>query len=60
MYAGGAGRDEEKARAKKEFFVRDEFGQWDPKDKARTGISITVKFRRENVHCIPRSATGLN
>jgi len=29
---GGAGRDEEKARAKERIFsVRDEFGQWDPK-----------------------------
>ena len=31
---GGARRDEEKARAKERFFsVRDEFGQWDPKNQ---------------------------
>jgi sulfate adenylyltransferase subunit 2 len=31
---GGARRDEEKARAKERVFsVRDEFGQWDPKDQ---------------------------
>jgi sulfate adenylyltransferase subunit 2 len=31
---GGARRDEEKARAKERFFsVRDEFGQWDPRDQ---------------------------
>lgn len=31
---GGARRDEEKARAKERFFsLRDEFGQWDPKDQ---------------------------
>ncbi len=31
---GGARRDEEKARAKERIFsVRDEFGQWDPKDQ---------------------------
>jgi len=31
---GGARRDEEKARAKERFFsLRDEFGQWDPKNQ---------------------------
>jgi len=31
---GGARRDEEKSRAKERFFsVRDEFGQWDPKNQ---------------------------
>ncbi len=31
---GGARRDEEKARAKERFFsMRDEFGQWDPKNQ---------------------------
>ena len=31
---GGARRDEEKARAKERFFsVRDEFGQWDPRNQ---------------------------
>jgi sulfate adenylyltransferase subunit 2 len=31
---GGARRDEEKARAKERFYsVRDEFGQWDPKNQ---------------------------
>ena len=31
---GGARRDEEKARAKERFFShRDDFGQWDPKDR---------------------------
>ncbi|MDG2123377.1 MAG: sulfate adenylyltransferase subunit CysD [Verrucomicrobiales bacterium] len=31
---GGARRDEEKARAKERFFsVRDDFGQWDPKNQ---------------------------
>ena len=55
---GGARRDEEKARAKERVFsFRDEFGQWDPKNKRPELWSLyNTKIRRgEHIRVFPLS-----
>ena len=55
---GGARRDEEKARAKERVFsVRDEFGQWDPKNQRPELWSLyNSRIRRgENIRVFPLS-----
>ena len=55
---GGARRDEEKSRAKERFFsVRDEFGQWDPKNQRPELWSLynAEIGERESVRIFPLS-----
>ncbi|MCP3866819.1 MAG: sulfate adenylyltransferase subunit CysD [Gammaproteobacteria bacterium] len=55
---GGARRDEEKSRAKERFFsVRDEFGQWDPKNQRPELWSLynAEVSDRESVRIFPLS-----
>lgn len=48
---GGARRDEEKARAKERFFsLRDEFGQWDPKNQRPELWNIYNAQKRPGEH----------
>jgi sulfate adenylyltransferase subunit 2 len=55
---GGARRDEEKARAKERVFsVRDEFGQWDPRNqRPELWIQLNGRLRRgEHMRVFPLS-----
>ena len=57
---GGARRDEDKARAKERIIsLRDEFGQWDPRNQRPELWSCTTAATRRASTCAPsRSRTG--